>query len=214
VSGPEDTEGSMHEDAEDSTSNGVTEDSTSNGVTEDSTSNGVTEDSPSSDVAGDSQRAGAAEHVEPATLEDLDRVLECWLALIEHGRQYGIHIETSPNRTIARETLAAAIAEDLAFVARVNGRVVGFCSLTVETGGFERDVDRGVIENLYVEPGMRSEGLGAALLAAGERRLVERGADVVAVETMVADETARSFYADRDYHPHRVTLEKRVETDR
>lgn len=164
--------------------------------------------------AGDHQPTDAAEHVEPATLEDLDRVLECWLALIEHGRQYGLHIESSPNRTVARETLAAAIADDLAFVARVDGRVVGFCSLTVEMGGFERDVDRGVIENLYVEPAARGEGIGTGLLAAGERQLLERGVDVVAVETLVADEDVQSFYAERDYRPHRVTLERRVETDR
>jgi GNAT superfamily N-acetyltransferase len=164
---------------------------------------------------GESSRSTPAhEHVEDATLEDLDRVLECWLALIEHGRQYGLHIEPSPNRTVARETLAAAIADDLAFVARLDGRVVGFCSLALETGGFERDVDRGLIENLYVEPAVRGEGLGAALVAAGERRLVENGVQTIAVETMVADEDVQSFYADRGYRPHRVTHEKRVETDR
>lgn len=164
--------------------------------------------------ADDSQSAATHEHVEAATLEDLDRVLECWQALVDHGRQYGLHIESSPNRTVARETLAAAIADDLAFVARVDGRIAGFCSLTVETGGFERDVDRGVVENLYVEPAARGDGLGTALLAAGERRLVERGVDTVSVETMVADEDVQSFYAERGYRPHRVTLERRVETDR
>lgn len=163
---------------------------------------------------GDGSRSTAGiQHVHEATLEDLDRVLECWLALIEHGQQYGAHIQAAPNRTVARETLAAAIADDLAFVARLDGRVVGFCSLTVESGGFERDVDRGVIENLYVEPAARGEGLGGALLTAGERRLVERGVDVLAVETMLADEDVQEFYAERGYRPHRVTLERRVETD-
>jgi len=172
-------------------------------------------------VTGSDDRSAAdrpvsepTDRIAAATLEDLDAILDRWVALIDHGRQQGLRIRSEPNRTIARESLAAAIADDLAFVARIDGVVVGFCSLTLETGGFERDVDRGVVENLYVDPSARGHGLGGALLDAGERRLVERGADTIAVETMVADESIRAFYEERGYRAHRLTLERRVETNR
>lgn len=154
------------------------------------------------------------DRVRAATVEDLESLVECWVALIEHGRQQGLHIEAGANRTVARETLAAAAADDRAFVAVLRREVVGFCSVSVGATGFDRDVDRGVVENLYVAPPARDDGLGSALLRAGERRLRELGADVLAVETMAADEAARSFYEQRGYAPHRVTVEKRVETNR
>ncbi|AGN02758.1 putative sporulation regulator [Salinarchaeum sp. Harcht-Bsk1] len=155
-----------------------------------------------------------ADRIAEATIDDLDAIVDRWVALIDHGDQYGLHIRGEANRTIARESLAAAIADDLAFVATIEDRVVGFCSLTLETGGFERDVVRGVVENLYVDPAARGVGLGSALLEAGERRLVERGADVIAVETMAVHESIRAFYEERGYRPHRLTLERRVETNR
>ena len=154
------------------------------------------------------------ERIEEATVDDLDAILDHWTALIEHGQRYGLHLLSKPNRTVARETLAAAIADGLAFVARPDDRIVGFCSLALETGGFERDVQRGVVENLYVEPDVRGEGLGSALLAAGEHRLEERGAERLAVEIMVADEDVWAFYEDHGYRPYRLTFEKRVETNR
>lgn len=156
--------------------------------------------------------------IEDATASDLDRLLELWVALVDHGRTYGLHLRSDANRLIARETLAAGISEDRVLVARSgddgDGAVVGFCSLTVETGGFDRDATRGIVENLYVEPAARGAGLGSALLEAGEQRLVEQGASTIAVEAMAADADVREFYRERGFEPHRVAFEKEVETNR
>jgi len=171
-------------------------------------------------VTGADESAGATDEalvddrIVEATAADLDVLVDQWAALIEHGRKHGLHIEATSNRAIAQQTLAAAIGDGLAFVAKEGGRIVGFCSLTLESGGFERDVVRGVVENVYVESTARGAGLGSALLAAGEQRLVDRGADTIAVETMVADDDVLEFYRDRGYRPQRLTLEKRVETNR
>lgn len=149
--------------------------------------------------------------IEDATAADVDRVVECWQALVEHGRRFGLHLRSDANELAARETLAAAVADDRVLVARREGRVVGFCSLALQSGGFERDRTRGVVENLFVEPAARGDGVGTALLAAGEARLAERGADVVAVEAMAADESVREFYRERGFAPHRVAYEKRLD---
>lgn len=152
--------------------------------------------------------------IEDATAADVDRLLELWQALVEHGRQYGLHLLSDANELGARQTLAAAVADDRVLVARVDDRVVGFCSVQIDGGGFERDVTRGIVENLFVEPAARGEGVGSELLDAGEERLVDRGATVLAVEAMAADADVREFYEERGFRPHRVAFEKRVETNR
>jgi ribosomal protein S18 acetylase RimI-like enzyme len=82
----------------------------------------------------------------------------------------------------------------------------------LESGAYEQDDTRGVIHNLYVRPGHRDEGVGAALLDAAEEALTDSGADVVTLEAMADNEAAKRFYRRHGYDTHRVTLEKRTET--
>lgn len=154
--------------------------------------------------------------IDDATADDVERLADLWTDLVDHGRTYGLTLRSDANRLAAREVLAAAVADDRVLVARVDvgrpdERVVGFASLALETGGFERDRVRGVVENLYVEPAARGEGVGSALLAAAEERLAELGAGTIAVEAMAADDGVREFYRDRGFEPRRVTLAKRVD---
>jgi len=88
---------------------------------------------------------------------------------------------------------------------------LGFVSFGLAVDGFERDVERGVVHNLYVRPGARSAGVGAALLAAAEDALAAAGADRVSLEALADNDRARSFYRAAGYREHRVELEKRLE---
>lgn len=157
-----------------------------------------------------SQPPEPSEAIEPASGADVDRLVECWLDLVAHGRAFGLHLRTDANELPARELLAAAVADDRILVARRDDRIVGFCTVVLESGGLERDATKGVVENLYVEPESRGAGLGSALLGAAEDRLADVGAEVVSVETMARDEDVRAFYEERDYVPHRLALEKPV----
>ena len=149
-----------------------------------------------------------------ATTEDIDRLVELWVALMETGQADGGHLDPTANDAIARQRIAAAVADDRVLLARPEDSIVGFASVTLEHGVFEMDCPRGIVENLYVVPSARRQGVGTALLAAAEARLRELGADVVAVETLAANEAGRAFYRAQGYRPHRVTLERRVESDR
>ena len=92
-------------------------------------------------------------------------------------------------------------------------RLVGFVMFGPETGDFEQEVVRGVVENIYVDPAFRGRGVGGELLAAAEERLFEDGADRVSLEVLADNEDARRFYARHGYAPHRVELEKDGEND-
>lgn len=150
--------------------------------------------------------------VELATLEDLDRVVELWVALAEEQRRHGSHLTAEPNRDLMREALAQHVVGHTCLVARegegVPPPIVGFVSFDVERDGLDRDVERGVIQNLYVVPEARNRGLGSDLLDAAEDALSATDVDRVVLEAMAANEAARKFYEARGYEPHRVTYER------
>jgi len=147
----------------------------------------------------------------PAT-EESDEIATLWVRLAEGQVRYGSHLEPEANRQQIREAIVRHIVSDTLLVARADD-IVGFVMFTVENGGYDQRVTRGVVENLYVEPPLRNEGIGAALLERAEQRLVELGADRVALEVMADNRDARRFYRDQGYDPHRVELEKSVESD-
>lgn len=148
----------------------------------------------------------------PST-ELTDRLTDMWVELARDQRSYGSHLLGSENHAVVRETVVQRIIADSLLVARQEGNVVGFVMFTIERGRYEQDVTPGLIENIYVEPAARRDGIGSALLGAAEDRLVADGATVVRLEAMAENEGARQFYVAHGYAPHRLELEKSTEND-
>jgi ribosomal protein S18 acetylase RimI-like enzyme len=147
--------------------------------------------------------------ITPAETEDADRLVDLWIELAESQRDHGSHIRGEPNRTPIRESILRHIAGDRLLVARSDG-IRGFVMIAVEGGSYEQDLRRGLIENLYVRPDARNEGLGSALLSRAESQLTDRGVDAVTLDVMADNERARRFYREHGYDPHRVEFEKPV----
>lgn len=144
------------------------------------------------------------------SLSAAEALVEMWLSLAESQRQFDSHLLVSENKTRIREAICTHIATGRLLTAG-NEEIRGFVMFTVEVGGYEQDVTRGVIENLYVDPEYRGAGVGADLLAAAERELAEQGVDVVALEAMADNEDGRRFYRRNGYEPHRIEMEKPIE---
>jgi ribosomal protein S18 acetylase RimI-like enzyme len=147
-----------------------------------------------------------------AELDDIDTVVEQWTRLAAGQREFRSHIHAEANRTQIRESIVRHTVSDTLLVAEID-QIVGFVMYTVETGSFEQDATRGIVENLYVTREHRQEGIGSQLLGAAETRLAERNVDSVALEVMAANDAARRFYRDHGYTPHRLEFEKPVEND-
>jgi ribosomal protein S18 acetylase RimI-like enzyme len=146
--------------------------------------------------------------IEPATLDDLDALVEGWATLAREQRDHGSRLRAEPNRETMRESLAQSVVDDNVLVARDEGTVIGFATFEIERGRLEATATRGVVPYLFVVPDRRDEGIGAELLDAAETRLAERGADVVSLDVMADNEAARRFYRRQGYGPYRVAMEK------
>ena len=155
--------------------------------------------------------------IEPATADDVDDLVEQWVALAETQREHGSHIGASSNRETVRPLLTHHVVAGSVLVARaeesgdVGGGergILGFTNFGIEEGALDADAVRGIVYNLYVVAESRGEGVGSALLDAAEDALIERGADVLAIEALWDNEDARRLYEGRGYEPHRVQFER------
>ncbi|MFB6218966.1 MAG: N-acetyltransferase family protein [Halobacteriaceae archaeon] len=151
--------------------------------------------------------------VGPATVEDLDALVELWVALVADQRDHGAHLLAEENRSTARDFLGQHVAGDRVLVARDGDALVGFATFHVESGAYEQDTTRGVVDNVYVAPPYRDAGVGSALLDAAEAELAARGADTLSLSVLAGNDGARRLYERRGYRPHRVTLERPAESD-
>jgi ribosomal protein S18 acetylase RimI-like enzyme len=152
-------------------------------------------------------------NVAAATSDDVAAVTDQWVALAAEQREHGSHLRAAENRGQARDLVAQYVHADNCAVAWRDDERVGFVMFHLETGFYETDAHRGVVDNVYVIPEARGQGVGSALLDFAEDALREGGADVLAVEALWANEAARRLYERRGYDPHRVTLERPVESD-
>lgn len=140
-------------------------------------------------------------------------VTDMWVDLATGQREYGSHLLADDNRTRIRESVVRHIVTDSLLVARESGTLVGFVMFSVESGSFEQDVRRGVVENLFVAESHRRETVGQTLLDEAEAALADRDVEVVGLEVMAANEEAKEFYRANGYQLHRVELEKPIDTD-
>jgi len=152
-------------------------------------------------------------HVEPVGIDRVGELAALWVDLADGQRAHGSHLRAAENREAVREALAHHAVTGGLLVAREDDETLGFATTRPETGGYDLDVDRGTVENLYVVPGRRGEGVGARLLSAAETRLREAGCEAVSLEVMADNDGARRFYRRHGYDPHRIELEKRLGTD-
>jgi ribosomal protein S18 acetylase RimI-like enzyme len=146
--------------------------------------------------------------IDGGTLSDLDALAEMWTDLVGSQREYGAHLFAGENRETARDFLGQAVAADNVLVARDGDRAVGFVQFREERGVYDQDSARGFVDNVYVRPGDRNDGVGGQLLAAAERHLAERGMDAVALSVLAGNRAARRFYERRGYRTHRVEMER------
>jgi len=105
-----------------------------------------------------------------------------------------LRVELTLQRLLATPALGAA------WVAAAGGSLAGYLIavyvLSIEHQGLTAEIDE-----FFVLPQARTQGIGAQLLAAAERALAARGCVRLQLQLAVDNAAARSFYARRGYAP-------------
>jgi ribosomal protein S18 acetylase RimI-like enzyme len=151
--------------------------------------------------------------IDPPGIDEADAIADAWVSLAADQRAYDSHLLAEENRATARESVCRSIVTGGLLVARIEDDLAGFVQFSVESGAYETDVRKGLVENLFVAPAHRDAGVGSELLDAAEAALAADGAEVVVLDVMAANEDARRFYRRHGYDPHRITMLKGVEND-
>jgi GNAT superfamily N-acetyltransferase len=129
--------------------------------------------------------------IRPAREEDADAFLAGydWLFAPPGSRPAGWDL------AVAGERLRATIAgpESVALLAERDGRVVGICTAYIDLLSV-RFGRRCWVEDLAVDPGERSRGIGARLLARAREWAAEHGASHLELDSGEARRDAHRFY--------------------
>jgi ribosomal protein S18 acetylase RimI-like enzyme len=151
--------------------------------------------------------------IETPDTEAAGDIADLWVELAREQRAFGSHLHAESNRATIREAIVRHIISGGVLVARDDDEIVGFVMFGPESERYEQDVSRGIIRNIVVRPDHRNEGIGVELLSEAESALRDAEFDVVSLSALADNEAARRFYAREGYEPHRVELEKPLESD-
>lgn len=97
------------------------------------------------------------------------------------------------------------------FVAEDDGQVVGMVAVTIqrENSHLESSFECfGFVTDLCVLPDRRREGIGGQLLHAAEEHASSRGATLMKLGSLTANDAARSLYESEGYLPYEVLYTK------
>lgn len=156
-------------------------------------------------------------------MDEADTLADLWVALARDQYDHGSHLAASDNRSAIYESICQHVVTNGILVARVpecdtpaaiessvrdETEIVGFVMFATKTGRYEETVSVGIIENIYVVPEQREEGIGSALLTAAEDALKTDGVEVITLDVMATNGAARRFYTSHGYNAHRVTMAK------
>lgn len=94
------------------------------------------------------------------------------------------------------------------YVGAEGGRIVATFQLTLISGLSHRATRRALVESVRVATGLRSRGIGAALMAEAERLAREAGCGLIQLTTHRTRGRAHAFYARLGYEASHLGFKK------
>jgi ribosomal protein S18 acetylase RimI-like enzyme len=117
--------------------------------------------------------------------------------------------ETAPAYRAAFDAIGRS-AENLLFVAETDGRIVGTFQMTLIPNLTGRGALRVKIESVKVSSGLRSRGIGAAMMAHAESEARQRGAALLELSSNKTRTAAHRFYERIGYAKSHEGFKKKL----
>lgn len=145
------------------------------------------------------------ESVQPAGAGDRDRLACLWREAVEEvsGRRGGM-LQVA---TTAGPPEVPAGADRLVALGYVDGEAFGFVTAHL-SATLRGGPPLGVVDAVYVEPGMRSIGLGEALIEHAVEWATERGCCGVDVPALPGDRATKAFCEDNGFVARLLTMHR------
>lgn len=93
-------------------------------------------------------------------------------------------------------------------VGEIEGRIIATCQVTILAGLSRQGAKRALIEAVRVQADLRSQGIGAALMAECEARARAAGASVLQLTTDTSRTRAHAFYDRLGFTPSHIGYKK------
>ena len=151
----------------------------------------------------------AAVVIRPATRDDVGALADVYQASAAHHIRLDPSLYSTPDYAALKERYSQRLPlpdDQQILVAEMDGEVVGWIELHLRAAGGEPRMIRDMITvetDIAVLPQHRGHGVGSLLVEEGERWASEKGAQVITLETHVANTDAIRFYQER--HGFRTT---------
>lgn len=144
-----------------------------------------------------------------AVAEDLEAIIR-----LHEEDELGAHgdawtAQTAPAYRAAFDAISRS-AENLLFVAETDGRVVGTFQMTLIPNLTGRGALRVKIESVKVSSGLRSRGIGAAMMAHAESEARQRGAALLELSSNKTRTAAHRFYERIGYAKSHEGFKKKL----
>lgn len=107
----------------------------------------------------------------------------------------------TPGAETIASRLAQLLADERTFALLTGHPAVGIALVTLRTNLWHEGLV-GLLDELYVAPDERNQGLGTALLKAAEAEVLARGGDVLEIGVDGEDIDAQRFYERHGYVHH------------
>jgi GNAT superfamily N-acetyltransferase len=152
--------------------------------------------------------------VRPAAPDDVPALVRLRLANAERHVQLDPAVYRVPDADAVRRhfgQVLEAVPEPLILVAEVAGEVVGMVEVVVLPDPPDHQIltpRRAAEVHTVVLDGHRGEGVGAALLAAGEKAAAERGVVIIYAGIFAPNKGAVRFYSSAGFGPRGTLLSK------
>jgi N-acetylglutamate synthase-like GNAT family acetyltransferase len=115
-------------------------------------------------------------------------------------------VELAPYLAAFDDTLANPMHQLI--VGEAAGRIVATCQLTILVGLSRQGAKRALVESVRVQADLRSQGIGAELMAECEARARAAGATVLQLTTDKTRSRAHAFYDGLGFIPSHIGYKK------